>query len=492
MTSVYKSPGVHVESAGDRFISLDAVETGVTGFLGVTRKGPRQSPVRVGSFEQYEKVFGEGVDFMSAGVRGFFDNGGRSAVIVNVQPQGGLDPTPDDFIGQQGTEWRGLRALERVEEVDLVVAPDLMRHMGTSIGFTEADNALAVQRAMIEHCERMHDRIALLDCPPGQELQNALRWRKHFDTSHAALYFPWIKVRRGTTVGPAVPPSGHIAGSIAKHDVLEGVHRAPANLKIEGLVDVSRLPFSLKVLLENLLKCPVCGSDFSLKPDNILCAKNHSFPHRGNVIDFSSVDKIDHLQTRSQESFGVEWTQYYANLGWSPKELPVETEMFLTYTRAMPNFFSNNIVIDAGCGNGRYINVVNSISSPPPRLIIGIDLADSIFVAAKNCSKFRNVVFLKVNLNLLPQILEKPVDYIYSIGVLHHTPDAKASFESLVKCVKRNGFISLYLYGKGNALLYRVNSLLRNRFFRRWPHKLVYCLVFLIAIPCQLFRIPFF
>ena len=93
------------------------------------------------------------------------------------------------------------------------------------------------------------------------------------------------------------------------------------------------------VLLENLLKCPVCGSDFSLKPDNILCAKNHSFPHRGNVIDFSSVDKIDHLQTRSQESFGVEWTQYYANLGWSPKELPVETEMFLTYTRAMPNFF---------------------------------------------------------------------------------------------------------------------------------------------------------
>ena len=72
MTSVYKSPGVHVESAGDRFISLDAVETGVTAFLGVTPNGPRQSPVRVGSFEQYERVFGGREDFMSAGVRGFF------------------------------------------------------------------------------------------------------------------------------------------------------------------------------------------------------------------------------------------------------------------------------------------------------------------------------------------------------------------------------------------------------------------------------------
>ena len=240
MSSVYKSPGVHVESAGDRFISLDAVETGVTAFLGVTPNGPRQSPVRVGSFEQYERVFGGGEDFMSAGVRGFFDNGGRSAVVVNVQPEGGLDPTPDDFIGQQGTEWRGLRALERIDEVDLIVAPDLMRHVGISIGFTEPEHVLAVQRAVVEHCERMHDRIALLDSLPGHDLQAALHWRKHFDTSHAAFYFPWIKVRRGTTVGPPVPPSGHIAGSIARHDALDGVHRAPANLKLEGLVDVSR------------------------------------------------------------------------------------------------------------------------------------------------------------------------------------------------------------------------------------------------------------
>jgi len=243
---------------------------------------------------------------------------------------------------------------------------------------------------------------------------------------------------------------------------------------------------------ENLLKCPLCQSDFRLQSDDLICTEDHSFPRKGNVIDFSSVDKINLLQTRSRESFGVEWTQYYANLGWSSEELPVETEMFLTYTRSMANFFSNSIVVDAGCGNGRYINVVNNLASPAPRLIIGIDLADSIAVAAKNCAKFSNVIFLKMNLNLLPKILKEPVDYIYSIGVLHHTPDAKASFGSLVKCIKRQGFISLYLYGKGNALLYRVNSFLRNRFFQRWPHKLVYGFVFLVAIPCQVFRIRFF
>ncbi len=240
MPSLYKSPGVHIESAGDRFVPLEAVETGVTAFLGVTQQGPRQTPIRVGSFEQYEQVFGAKDGFMTAAVRGFFDNGGKTAFILDVEPEGGFDATPDDFIGQLGTGWRGLRALERIEDVDLVVAPDLMEQAVTSVGFTDSQHVLAVQRAMVDHCERMHDRIALLDSLPGQDLRAALEWRGHFDSSHAAFYFPWIKVRRGNEVGPPIPPSGHIAGSIARQDVLEGVHRAPANLKLEGLVDVSQ------------------------------------------------------------------------------------------------------------------------------------------------------------------------------------------------------------------------------------------------------------
>ena len=50
MPSLYKSPGVHIESAGDRYIPLEAVETGVTAFLGVTVQGPHNQPTRVGSF----------------------------------------------------------------------------------------------------------------------------------------------------------------------------------------------------------------------------------------------------------------------------------------------------------------------------------------------------------------------------------------------------------------------------------------------------------
>lgn len=240
MSSLYKSPGVHVESAGDRYVPLERVETGVTAFLGVTESGPTNEPTRVGSYEQYEKVFGAGDTYMTAAVRGFFDNGGKTAYILNVAPEGGLDPTPDDFIGQQGNVPRGLQALERIDDVDLLVAPDLMQHYKRSVAFPEPEHVLAVQRAMVDHCERMHDRFCLLDALPGHNLQEAVEWRGYFDSSHAAFYFPWIKVRRGEEVLAPIPPSGHIAGSIARADQLEGVHRAPANQPIEGLVDVAQ------------------------------------------------------------------------------------------------------------------------------------------------------------------------------------------------------------------------------------------------------------
>jgi len=240
MSSLYKSPGVHIESAGDRYVPLERVETGVTAFLGVTAQGPRNAPTRVGTFEQYEKVFGAADSFMTHALRGFFDNGGKTAYVVNVAAEGGLDPMPDDFIGLQGAEPRGLMALERIEDVDLVVAPDLMFHYRRSVGFQEPSHVLAVQRAIVEHCERLHDRMCLLDSLPGHDLAEAVRWRGNFDSSHATFYFPWIKVRKGEEVLAPIPPSGHIAGMIARNDREEGVHRAPANQPLQGLVDVAQ------------------------------------------------------------------------------------------------------------------------------------------------------------------------------------------------------------------------------------------------------------
>jgi hypothetical protein len=90
---------------------------------------------------------------------------------------------------------------------------------------------------MIAHCERLGDRIALIDPPPGLTPQQMKKWRErdsNYDSKYAALYYPWIRVDGPDGSPIDVPPSGYIAGVYARNDNERGVHKAPANEVIRG------------------------------------------------------------------------------------------------------------------------------------------------------------------------------------------------------------------------------------------------------------------
>ena len=60
-----------------------------------------------------------------------------------------------------------------------------------------------------------------------------------YDSKYATLYWPWIKVF-DPVAGQArfVPPSGHVAGLWSRTDTERGVHKAPANDVLRGVVEV--------------------------------------------------------------------------------------------------------------------------------------------------------------------------------------------------------------------------------------------------------------
>jgi len=95
---------------------------------------------------------------------------------------------------------------------------------------------------MINHCERMKDRVAILDAPPGIKPQEIENWRKNvvrYDSYYAALYYPWIRIFDPVAGKSAlIPPSGHIADIWARNDATRGVHKAPANEVVGGALDV--------------------------------------------------------------------------------------------------------------------------------------------------------------------------------------------------------------------------------------------------------------
>lgn len=160
--------------------------------------------------------------------------------LIKATPPAALpEPQPGHFIGDVA-ERTGVEGMEIAEDVTMLCCPDLVSPL--VLKALGNDGVKKVQTAMLTHCERMADRMAILDTPPGLSPQQAIRWRQsdtNFDSKFSALYYPWISVTGPDGRSLAVPPCGHIAGIWARNDTERGVHKAPANEVIRGALDVA-------------------------------------------------------------------------------------------------------------------------------------------------------------------------------------------------------------------------------------------------------------
>ncbi|MCB0480498.1 MAG: class I SAM-dependent methyltransferase [Flavobacteriales bacterium] len=125
------------------------------------------------------------------------------------------------------------------------------------------------------------------------------------------------------------------------------------------------------------------------------------------------------------EGLDISQCQSYKELGYSPKWEKL----------------NDKIVVDAGSASGRYAKLV----APHCKQLILMDLGDHIYEAKKELSHFDHVHYIKCNL-LHPPLKPNTIDFIYSIGVLHHTPDPPKSFSNLAQSLKDGGAFSLWVY----------------------------------------------
>jgi phage tail sheath protein FI len=193
-----------------------------------------------------------------------------AAVLLQGGEDGLAGLTNDDFTGGPD-DLRGLRILQEIDEVAILCAPDAVyeREAGLptpalpvadpcasppvtpqSPPFEQAESvtistldSVVIYRAMINQCEQLRDRVAILDYPQSKKNPGDLKnWKNPFITRFGAIYYPWLKVPDDLGLEGAsrlVPAAGHVAGMYASIDNQFGVARPPANAQLVFANDVA-------------------------------------------------------------------------------------------------------------------------------------------------------------------------------------------------------------------------------------------------------------
>jgi len=86
----YLSPGVYVEEVDSGSRPIEGVGTAVAAFVGLTERGPFNTPTLVSNWSQFTGTFGEFVpgSFTALSVYGYFMNGGGNCYVVRVGEDG--------------------------------------------------------------------------------------------------------------------------------------------------------------------------------------------------------------------------------------------------------------------------------------------------------------------------------------------------------------------------------------------------------------------
>jgi phage tail sheath protein FI len=275
-----------------------AVYTG----LSVIPEHPAYAPQRLGPLTSYEKMTTHGlvlpptpepvtiIELRPKSVLLSFDvivessgplaGGNDGLALLEPYDFMGEDVDPSATFEEKALKTRGFRALDQVDEVTMIAVPDIhIRPYApplvspptcvpdpclpgpetvapappTSLGdlpplFTD-NQVFEVESALVDHCELMADRIAILD-PPSSVSRNdqfgigaLTAWRARFDSTFATLHYPWLRVvdplRHSSSATRDIPPSGHVAGQFAAADFTVGVHKAPANVELTWVQDVT-------------------------------------------------------------------------------------------------------------------------------------------------------------------------------------------------------------------------------------------------------------
>ena len=235
-----------VDSEGFRHLSMDPRHSRyavrVIGDVAALLRRSDRRPEGESAYVRLSDLRATGLEAVNPGPETLTDTMPSGLVRAARHPLSGGDDSlatlaDATFIGADDREPEnrtGIAALKNIDDISIVACP--------------GRTTVPVQQALINHCEELRYRFAVLDGPPppADQMADVQALRQSYDSKYAAIYHPWLLIPDAMPDNLAaiaqvpIPPAGHVMGVYARTDIERGVHKAPANEVVRGITGLNR------------------------------------------------------------------------------------------------------------------------------------------------------------------------------------------------------------------------------------------------------------
>ena len=186
-----------------------------------------------------------------------------------------------------------------------------------------------------------------------------------------------------------------------------------------------------------------------------------------------------HRKDQTIKDFGEQWLHYTNSHGFYGS---MKLFSDIIYPFLKPGDIKNCKVAEIGSGVGR---IVNMLLETGAKHVIAVEPSEAFEVLSSNIPEPEKVTCLKITGEQLPPY--RDLDYILSIGVLHHIPNPAPVVEAAFEALRPGGHFLVWLYGKeGNSLYLSFISPLRV-ITKRLPHFMLSFLAEIMYWPLVLY-----
>lgn len=224
-----------------------------------------------------------------------------------------------------------------------------------------------------------------------------------------------------------------------------------------------------------LLRCPLTGQRLLLETkEGISSTLNEGvLISEDGLHRYSVCNGIPRFvpQSNYADNFGMQWNHFRQTQLDSYSGLPISTDRFWQATGWSSESMKGQWVLDAGCGAGRFAEVALMAGAK----VVALDYSSAVDACYANLKHHPNLHVVQGDIYALPFAPES-FSFVYSLGVLQHTPDVAKAFAALPPMVRGGGHLCADFYWKRFRTMMHAKYLFRP-FTKRMPQPKLFCLL---------------